>query len=106
MKAPNRSVAVGKVRPLVTWLEKAYGSRTTVAEVTEVSYETLSAIANVTQSTVASDVVLRIIAAIVPLRHGDRSFSTYENDASPHFASEEEKALPRDFSRWRAAGRG
>lgn len=106
VKAPSHSVAVVKVRPFIAWLEKAYRDLRTVAEITEVPYETLCAIANGTQDTVASDVALRIITAIAALRHGDRSFSIYENEASPHFASEEEKALPRDFSRWRAAGRG
>lgn len=102
-----RCVPTEKVRPLLLWLEASYdGSMAQVSEVTGVPKGTLQSIKYEFEKhpRVYKTTALKIVEAVMAVRHGDRTWSLYENEAPPRFATDEEKSMPQTFSRWRAAG--
>lgn len=102
----KRYVAVEKVRVLVVFLERLYpGGLPEVAEVTGIPYKTLQGIKLEGKNDwVKKDLAARIVEAVMAHRHGDRSWSTFENEEAPRYATGVEQALPANFSRWRPAG--
>lgn len=100
----KRYVPVERVQPLVLFLERAYGSLVHASEVTGVATGTLSSIKARHKNGVKKDIALQIVEAVKVLRHGDRRWSTYENEVPPHFATSAEQDAPQSFSRWRPAG--
>lgn len=101
----KRFVSIEKVRPLVNWLEDLYGGLSKVAEVTDIPYRTLQGIRLEGKNVrVKRSIALKIVEFVKLHKHGNRSFSTFELQEKPRYATQEEKALPQSFSRWRATG--
>jgi hypothetical protein len=98
----KRFVPMEKVNPLVLWLEKLYGGLSTVSEVTGIPYHTLSDIKHKNHDRVMKSLAFKIVEFVKAHKHGERSFSTFELEEPPRYATEAEKSLPQNFSRWRA----
>jgi len=100
----RRYIATERVTPLVLFLVKTYGSLKAASEMSGVSVSVLSKIKLDKSPGVTRENVAKIVEAVKVLRHGDRTWSVYENEGSPRLATSEEQSLPQGFTRWRHAG--
>lgn len=89
-----------KVRPLVLFLIKAYGGTAPASRAVGVAESTLGEIKNEHKKYVTRPTALTFVKAVEALRHGDRTWSVYENEGPPRLASEHEKSLPRVIEKW------
>lgn len=93
-----------RVRPFVLWLEETYGSLSDASEVSGVPCRTLQKIKKGDHQRVTRVVAARVAEAVMKHKHGSRTFSIYENDEPPRYATQREQDFYRQESRWRPAG--
>lgn len=98
----KRFVPVERVQPLVLFLEKTYGNMVVVSDVLGIPPTSLRTIKSGTKRGVKFSNAQKIVDAVLALRHGDRSWSLYENDGPPRMPTTEEKRIAPKWGRWHA----
>lgn len=100
----KKFVRFERVVPLLAYLVRVYGSLGAVSKLLGIPYPTVRGISTGKHRGVRRDVATKIVEAVQAIRHGDRTWSVYENEESPRLATQEEQQLPKNFSRWRSVG--
>lgn len=99
----RRHIEVDRLRPLVLFLEKTYGGITLASDATGITIYALSTIKHRTKRGVQNSTAAKIVQAVQAIRHGDRTFSTYENDGPAHLPTDEERVRGAQAeARWRS----
>lgn len=100
----KRYVPTEKLKPLVEFLGRTYGTLADASRATGIPESSLRGVRGGYKRGVKKEIAIQIVEAVQRHRYGDRTWNTFENEEGPRFATQEEQELPNSFSRWRAAG--